>query len=233
MSEPAPTPTNHPYPSTIRALFLIGQILLFGSLALFVVLAKMYPEPYIHVWALIAAHFGGGRMANAGVGLEMGFNKLFLLYQTCVQDYILMFFAFPLFVKGQTYFSKMRGVGSSIEAAHQLALAHRAKIRPYGIAGLLIFVVFPFWGTGPLVGVIAGYLLGFSTLLNFATVMTGNFIAAFAYIWAYDYIRVRVESYGENLSLVLLGVVIGVIVIAALIARWQSGKSAPDTDPGE
>lgn len=228
MSQPESVPTNHPYPGTIKALFASGHVMLFGSLAFFVVLAKLYPEPYIHVYGLVAAHFVGGRMANAAAGLEMGFNKVFLLYQTVVQDYILMFYAFPFFIKGYKYFSKIPWFGPSLESAHQLALKHRATIRPYGIAGLLIFVVFPFWGTGPLVGVFAGYMLGFSTVLNFGTVMIGNLMTAAAYIWAYDYIRVRLEAYNENLSLYLLGVVIAIILISAIIGYFYQKRTAVD-----
>ena len=120
------------------------------------------------------AHFVGGRAGNAGEGLEQDFNPWFLFFQSCMQDFILMFLAYPWFVRGFQQFTKVPVIGPHLASAHTLALKYKKDIAPYGGVGLMVFVFIPIWSTGPLVGVIVGYLLGLGVLLTFTSVIVGK-----------------------------------------------------------
>ena len=64
-----------------------------------------------------------------------------------------------------------------------LLRANQKRMMRWGIPGLLLFVWFPFWMTGPVVGSAIGYLLGLPAWLTISVVLIGTYIAMGA--WAY------------------------------------------------
>lgn len=211
---------GEPSKTTLRYMRATGHVLLITMLVLFVVLGIVQGKPYDQVWQLVLAHFVSGRAGNAGLGLMKGFNHFFLLYQCCMLDFIIMFYVYPWFVSGYQHLSNWPFIGPALKHTHELALAHKHRIAPYGAAGLMLFVIFPFWSTGPLVGVLVGYLLGMSTLLTFSTVIIGNTVAVAAWIWAHD----KLQQYSQTLALVLLCTIFIVAIAGALFARIRAEK---------
>ncbi len=217
MKSPAP-PTSRPgdpSPATLLHIRAAGHFCLITTLVIFIVLGIRYGKPYDQVWQLVLTHIVSGRAGNAGVGLEKGFNLFFLLYQSCMQDFIIMFYVYSWFVTGYQFVSKWPLVGPALKNIHELALEHKKRIAPYGAIGLMIFVIFPFWSTGPLVGVLVGYLLGMSTWLTFTMVIVGDIIAVAAWIWAYDMLR----NYNQSLALVLLCIIFAGAIGGTLYTR--------------
>ncbi len=214
---------GEPSPGTLRFIRGAGHVSLVGTLVLFIVLGIVYQDteaPYAEVWHLILAHFAGGRALNAAVGIQKGFNSYFLLFQSCMQDFIIMFYLYPLFITGYRQVSRLPFVGHVLKDVRRLALRHKDKIAPYGAIGLMVFVIFPFWSTGPLVGVVVGYMLGISTAVTFTMVMLGDIIAVAAWIWAYD----RVKDYNHTLALLILVIIFAIAVGGTFYARVLSRK---------
>ncbi|MCF6283748.1 MAG: small multi-drug export protein [Candidatus Hydrogenedentes bacterium] len=156
-----------------------------------------------------------------------------------MQDNIIMFYAFPLIVTGLTVVEKWPVVGPALAHIHELAQRHKARLAPYGVVGLSLFVLFPIWTTGPLVGVVVGYLLGLGVVFSFAAVIVGNTIAAALWIWAFDYINVWLLEVNENLPWILMAAIIVASIIGGLWHRWQkrqeaikSSRDAEEKKPG-
>lgn len=215
-----PKRAGEPSQTTLKYMRAAGHLLLITMLVLFVVLGIAKGSPYDQVWQLVLAHFVSGRAGNAGLGLMKGFNHYFLLYQCCMLDFIIMFYVYPWFVSGYRHLSGWPFIGPALRHTHELALAHKNRIAPYGAAGLMLFVIFPFWSTGPLVGVLVGYLLGMSTLLTFSTVIIGNTVAVAAWIWAHD----KLQKYSQNLAITLLCTIFIIAIAGALFARLKAEK---------
>jgi uncharacterized membrane protein len=221
---------GEPSEHTLRRLWSIGHFSLISSLLLFTFLGWLYrgepDSPYGETWALIIAHFVGGRAGNAGVGLELGFSPWFLMYQAFIQDFIVMCYLFPLFVRGHDLLTRFPSLGQSLEKFHAMAVARREQIRPYGIVGLFLFVLFPFWSTGPLVGVFVGYVIGLRVSTTFITVVIADALATGAWMWAYDSLR----AFNRELALVLLAIVLVVSLGGALVTRiarrWNKNRKA-------
>ena len=136
------------------------------------------PPPYHLAWQVVLAHIGGGRAASAGLGIELGFGFVFLFFIFFMCDIITMLYIYPLFVSGFQRISHWRIIGPMLKKTHDLAHKHKARIEPYGPIGLLSFVLFPFWSTGPLVGVVVGYLIGLRTWITFTASAGANFSSA-------------------------------------------------------
>lgn len=218
--QPKTKRAGEPSKTTLKYMRTTGHVLLVSTLVLFIVLGIVIGPPYDEVWQLVLAHFVSGRAGNAGIGLLKGFNHYFLLYQCCVLDFIIMFYVYPWFVSGYRHLSGWPFIGSALKHTHELALEHKHRIAPYGAIGLMLFVIFPFWSTGPLVGVLMGYLLGLSTRLTFSMVIIGNTFAVAAWIWAHD----KLLKYNQTLAFVLLCAIFFIAIASALFSRIKTSK---------
>lgn len=206
------TTTRPPSRAVLWGLFLCGLGLAAGCGLLFVYLTVRLPDPYRHVWGLIPVHFFSGRAGNAGLGLELGFNRWFILVQCCTLDFIVMLLAYPLFVAWFSRVSRIPFIGPALTGAHDLALLHRRRIERYGAIGLVAFVAFPLWSTGPLVGVLLGYILGMRTWVSFSSVVLGNVLMTSVWVWFFH----TVKTYDETTSRVLLLLVFGAASFALI-----------------
>jgi hypothetical protein len=215
-----------PSPTVLHLLHGTGHFLLVFTLGLFVFLGIWKPQPYANVWQLVLAHFIGGRALNASIGLEKGFPPLFLFFQCNMQDFILMFIFYPWFVWGYQQLSKVPLIGRMLKQAHDLAVTHKRRVAPFGSLGLIVFVLFPFWGTGPLVGVFVGYLLGLSVLNTFACVMSANILSVAGYIYAYDWLR----NWNATAAYVVLGILI-VLAVVGIFYERRTRRRNPASEP--
>ena len=223
-------PPGEPSKNTLLFVFHTGTFFVFFTVGLCVFMIILDWDnpgsPYRHSWGLFVAHFIGGRMGNAGLGLEVGFPMWFIAYQCFIQDFVLMCFGYPLFVWGYKKFSHWPIIGPQLEQAHEAALAHRHRIRPYGILGLMFFVLFPMWATGPLVGVIMGYIIGLGTFTSFAAVGTANLVSTLLYVFAFNWIR----DHNADLALYLvIAIFAGAIFIFAGRLIWNRLRRAADS----
>lgn len=243
MSETPPTnPTGEPTPGTLRFLKGTGHFLLVASLTFFTALT-IYDwdnpnSPYKHTFELIAAHFAFGRMGNAAIGGEVGFPKLILVYQCFVQDLIIMCYLYPLFVKGYTKVGRIPLIGHYLEDAHKAAVEHKHKIAPFGILGLLFFVMLPIWSTGPLVGVFVGYLIGMGTLLTFSTVIIADLVMTFAYVYAFTFIQDKSPTLSRGILYAVIAIAVGAFLYRQIRKRMvktpaltMENATPPETAP--
>jgi hypothetical protein len=223
-------PRGEPSRATLRFIFVLG----FASIAFTVVfcyisaltLGRPPAEIFQKTLGLMAAHTAGGRLFNAGAGIEMHLPDWFIIYQCWIYDFVLMCFGYPLFAWGYKKASHLPLVGPHLDSAHQAALTHSHTVRPYGLAGLMIFVITPIWATGPLVGTILGYILGLGAAPTFLAVGSANMISTVFYVYAYAWLADK----NQRLALGLLAAILGIAILGFLfrMARklWISESPA-------
>lgn len=223
-------PKGEPSPATLRFIFGLG----FASIVftfVFCYLAALYlglpaSEIFKKTGGLMAAHTMGGRLFNAGAGIELHLPNWFIIYQCWIYDFVLMCFGYPLFAWGYKKASHLPIVGPHLDSAHKAALAHSDTVRPYGLMGLMIFVITPIWATGPLVGTILGYVLGLGAAPTFLAVGTANMMSTVFYVYAYAWLADK----NQRLALGLLAAILGIAILGFLfrVVRnlWISETSA-------
>ena len=183
--------------------------------------ALIWGKPYIHAWQLVLAHLVGGRPLNASVGTALGFGRTFVLFQACMQDLILSLYLYPCIVSGYRFAARWPVAGRALHNTHRLAVEHKDRLAPYGMAGLAIFVILPLWGTGPYVGVAAGYLMGLSTTRTFAAVTAGNVVAVALWIGVFDAINDELAEINRNLPWAPAAAILVLSVVAMI---WHSAR---------
>ncbi len=176
-------------------------------------------KPYEHTWWIILSAIFLGRAAAVGSGLEMGFSPVFLFFQTAFADLLITFYVYPVFVRGYRHLTRIPYIGSYLDNLHTVALSYESTMRPYGIAGLMLFVIFPFWSTGALVGAILGFLIGLPVITTLVSVTIGNLIAIGAWVWFYKW----VSDWNRSLAIILL-VLIFAVAIAGIVVGIRNKK---------
>ena len=215
-SEPDLATNEAAFRSTRRLLFSIGASLLLGAGLVFLILAVFAGEPYNNIWQLLVAHLAG-RLVNAGVGLERGFSPWFILFQSFVQDAVVLFFVYPFIIRGYQHLTHVRFVGPALLKAHAAATRHQERSADYGRWGITVFI-FPIMGTRPVIGLFLGYLLGFTTLQTFSIVLVGLFLSTAASVWGYQWVR----DYNASLAIYGLVTLVALTVLAGVVLKLRS-----------
>ncbi len=210
------------YDKSLRFIERSGQLTLTVTIAFFVAMGLMFPEPYADVWQLVLTHMVAGRAGNVGYGLELGFSPLFLLFQCAIQDFIILLLCYPLIVAGYRKAVEWPYIGSTLEGIRQSADKHKTRIEPYGVVGLMVFVIFPFWSTGPLVGAVVGFLIGMRTWVAFTSVMLGNVVAVALWVFLFK----RMRDFNQHLTNGILVSILVVVVSSAIFFRIRQLRKA-------
>ncbi|MEA2100905.1 MAG: small multi-drug export protein [Campylobacterota bacterium] len=84
----------------------------------------------------------------------------------------------------------------------------------YGKYGLFLFVWFPFWMTGPVIGAIIGFLIGIKHYTTIMIVLSGTFLAIVAWTYFLKELIVSLNQLSANAPYIFLAlfVVIGVVL---------------------
>ena len=217
---------GEPSKRTLRLVLNLGHLLLLTLLLSWILLFSFHGEPYEKTGWVMLLQVVLGRAAAVGTGLKMNFNPLFLLYQAAMVDLILMLYIYPAFVRGYQHLTRVPFIGGYLANIHKVALSHKARMAPYGVVGLMIFVFFPFWSTGCVVGAIVGYLIGLSTVVSLLSVTIGNIVAIATWVWFYD----RLTGWNENVALVFLIIVFTVAIAGILFARVRRTKKKQEDE---
>lgn len=213
-----PAPAVRAYDPTLRLIERTGQFLLTLAVALFIALGILWPDPYAQVWQLVLAHIVGGRAGNVLHGLNLGFPPLFIYFQCCLEDILILLLLYPPILAGYRRAIEWRILGPTLISIRESADRHKSRLEPFGVVGLMIFVVFPFWSTGALVGAVVGYLIGMRTWVTFTAVLIGNFFAVALWVWLFD----RINAFSEHLTKGLLIAILAGVLITAVIAQIRS-----------
>jgi len=162
------------------------------------------------------------------VGKEFGFPAWFVFFQASAIDLILMCYLWPLLVKGHRQARRWSLVGPYLDSTHRAAQRHMQRVGAFGDLGLITFVLFPFWCTGPLVGAFLGYLAGMPTWRIFTVVTIGNTLAVAAWISAYDYLHAANRGLALGLLALIMAVAIGGSLYRHFRARNHRNSPRPE-----
>jgi uncharacterized membrane protein len=220
-----------PSPVTVRLVVQIGIALTIALVMLTVLTAIATGGPQgLFYWKtlwLVIAHLGGGSLMNAGAGLEMKVPTWFVIMQSFLQDAITVCFVYALFAWGYKRFAHWPVVGQKLDAAHKAALEHSDVVRPYGVIGLIVFVLLPLWATGPIVATVMGYILGLGAFTTLITVNFACLLCTLVYVYFYGVLA----NWNPGVAIGLLGVMLGITVLGILYGAvrflWSKDTATP------
>lgn len=154
-----------------------------------VILALLRPDPYASAWQVVLGQLVAGRVFAVSLGLNHGYDFLFILYQSALQDVFVLLLLYPLLIAGYRRAMRMNVVGPVISNIREKAEHNKKRVRPFGAIGLVVFVFIPMWGSGVVPGGIVGHLIGLRIPVTIAAVTAGNLLAVAAWVLLFDVMR--------------------------------------------
>ena len=176
-----------------------------------VVAARVQPEPYAGVWLLVIEMAFTGRAVNIAHGVRDGYDTWFLLFQCGLQDVALLLCAWPGIVLGEAAAERVPVVGGWVRGWHETARTHQKWMDRFGVAGLIVFVFFPFWSTGVLVGGAIGRLMGMRTAPLLITCLVSHLASVVSLLWLFDWVASVSGALESGVMAYLPWIVLGVL----------------------
>ncbi len=174
--------------------------------------------------AMTATNVLFGRAAAMSFGYAVGLDHAVVVPVNALIETVLVLLFYPMFVFSWRHVAELPALSKLIQRVRKAAEASEDKISRYGMIGLFVFVWFPFWMTGPVVGCAIGFLLGLSTRVNLAIVLTGTYLAVAVWAMLLRELHDRVAEYSVFGPMILVIVIIFVVVVGQLLRRRGQPK---------
>jgi uncharacterized membrane protein len=213
---------------TWRQLFKTteGRILLFG---IAIALAGLIVMGLVAFWSPQTSEMMGamsftnlilGTVVAMSIGYTAGYGHALVVPVNMWVETVVVLLFYPVFVLSMRKLVEFPRLKRYLERTQAAAERHHDMVRRYGIVGLFVFVWFPFWMTGPVVGSAIGYLLGFPAWLTLSIVLAGTFMTMVG--WAY-------LLFGLYTSAAVIGpwapvLIVGLIILIILAVYWLNWR---------
>jgi len=165
-----------------------------------------------------------GRAVSMSIGYAGGYGHELVLPVNMWVESVLVLLLYPAFVFSMRSLAVFPWLKRFLEVTHDAAERHHDKVRRYGIAGLFIFVWFPFWMTGPVVGAAIGYLLGLPAWVTVSIVLLGTYIAMSAWAWLLLGLHTRAAVFAPWAPALIVGIFVLIVLVGYWLHRHRKGK---------
>jgi uncharacterized membrane protein len=202
-----------------------GRVLLFGvALALAYIFwlgVKLLfsPEDSQVYIGMTATHLLFGRAAGMAFGYSLALGHATVICVSMTVETIMVLLVYPLFVFSWRHLLVINWLRDTLERTREAAEARKSWVQRYGIIGLFVFVWFPFWMTGPVVGCVIGFLLGLPVWVNLPIVLGGTYIAIFGWAFLLRQVHDRVAAYSPYAAMILVSLLITIVITGHFLHR--------------
>jgi len=212
-----------------------GKVLLVGA-AMFLlyfgailVARTRWPETAHSLLRMTGAHVFSGRAAGMTTGYAEQLPTWLVIVANMAIETFIVLLCYPLFVLSYNKLVIIKPLEESMARIRKAAVAHQARILKFGIPGLLLFVWFPFWMTGPVVGAIIGFLIGLRPLANLTVVLCGTYVAILCWAWLLRRVHNALASVSPYVPVVFVGfiflIAISIHIRYAFLRQANSHKN--------
>ena len=174
-------------------------------------------------------HVIGGRALSISSGYNSGIRPAVVIAADMAIETVLVLLFYPLFVFSYRKLIVIKPLEQTMARARHTAMALQPKIMKFGIPGLLLFVWFPLWMTGPLVGCIIGFLIGMRPWVNLSVVLCGTYMAIVCWGILFKHLQDSLARAGPYLPLMVVLLIL-LVAIAIRIRYAFSGHGGRPKD---
>jgi uncharacterized membrane protein len=214
-----------------------GRILLAGVV---LAIAGLMTMAAVAFWSRDMSHMIGimtlfnvlfGRAVSMSIGYAGGLDHAVVVPVNIWIETVLVLLFYPLFVFSMHRLLVVPALKRHLDRAHRAAERHSDKVRRYGTIGLFVFVWFPFWMTGPVIGSAIGYLLGFPAWLTLSVVLVGTYLAMAGWAYLMFDLHSRAAEIGSWGPLLMIALLIAIVIAGQWLSR-RNRQVAPQSGPG-
>jgi len=176
-------------------------------------------------------HIMGGRALGIVTCLSADISLFYTISYNFFLEVVIVLIAYGIVVLVMRNIIQPKLFNSAVRQAELTAQSQKTKIKKYGSIGLFLFVMFPFFMTGPVIGAIIAYLLNYRPINNFLIVFSGTLASIVIYAllgnniinFINQYIHIDVlKKWG--------GIIIAVLIVVFFIYHLKTIKAFLDYD---
>ncbi len=204
-----------------------GKILLLGIM-LFILYLMGIAVVYLfsindanNLVAMSVTNFFFGRAAGISYGFTVEFSDRVIILMNMIIEFIMVMITYPLFVFSWNKSLNIKFLRHFFISVKRQKLKYKSFFQKYGIYGLFLFVWFPFWMTGPVIGSIIGFLIGIKHYTTMLIVLSGTSLAIVIWTYFLKELIILLNQISANSSYIVLGIF---IVIALTLKVLKSTK---------
>ncbi len=215
-------------------ILLLGLALTFLLCLYLCYLLFTDPDLYRVLLSAAIVHVMGGRALGIAACLSANISTLNTILYNFFLEVVIVLVAYGVIVLIMRNIIQPKLFRSAVRQAELTAQNQKTNIKKYGAVGLFLFVMFPFFMTGPVVGSMIGYLLNYKAINNFLIVFAGTLSSILIYALIGNNIMKHVNQYVHMDVVKKWGsIIVGILIVCFLIYHFKSIKKFLDTDSDE
>jgi len=207
-------------------ILLLGLVL--ATLTGFYFLYLLFTDPGLYkvLSSTAIIHILGGRALGIVTCLSADISFFYTILYNFFLEVVIVLIAYGIVVLVMRNIIQPKLFDSAVRQAELTAQNQKTKIKKYGSIGLFLFVMFPFFMTGPVIGAIIGYLLNYKAINNFLIVFSGTLVSIMIYAFIGNNIINFINQY---IHIDVLrkwgGIIIAVLIVVFLIYHLKTVKA--------
>lgn len=203
-------------------ILLLGIAIALAGLVAMGLIAFMSPQTSEIIGAMSFTSLILGTVVSMSIGYAAGYGHALVIAVNMWIETVMVLLFYPVFVLSMRKLVELPILKEFLERTQSAAVRHHEKVRRYGVMGLFIFVGVPFWMTGPIVGSVIGYMLGFPAWLTLSVVICGTFMTLLVWDYLLFGLFARAAVFGPWAAVLIIGVILLVILAGHLLNRRET-----------
>ena len=192
------------------------------------------PKLYKVLTSTAIVHVMGGRALGIATCLAADISLLYTILYNFYLEVVIVLVAYGVVVLVMRNIIQPKLFRSAVRQAELTAQEQKTKIKKYGAIGLFLFVMFPFFMTGPVIGAIIGYLLHYKAINNFLIVFGGTLTSILLYTLVGNNLFRYMNQYVDVGLVKKWGsIIVGVLILVFLIYHLKTVKAFLDSTDEE
>jgi len=163
-------------------------------------------------------HLMGGRALGVMTCLSADISVFHTIFYNFFLEVVIVLIVYSIVVLIMRNIIEPKMFHNAVRQAEFTAQNQKTKIKKYGAIGLFIFVMLPFFMTGPVIGSLIAYLLNYKAINNFLIVFSGTLTSIIIYTFMGNNFFQMIEHYAYLDQLKKWGsITIGVLIVIFLL----------------
>ena len=203
-------------------IFLSGLLLFLAFLIILVLTYLFSVEEANDLVVMSVTNFFFGRAAGISYGYTVEFNDRVIILMNMMIEFIMVLITYPLFVFSWNKSLNVKFLRHFFISVKRQKLKYKSYFEKYGKYGLFLFVWFPFWMTGPVIGAIIGFLIGIKHYTTMFIVLTGTSLAIVIWTYFLKELILLLNEVSANSPYILLGLFVGITLVLKVFKKGNS-----------
>lgn len=204
------------------SIFIAGNCMVILWLAVIIVLFRIGHHHWLDMLTMAFTQLFGGRAASIAQGTQTDIYPVLIFFLATYVDTMVMFILYPVLVFSYRNFFEKRFFQKRMKPLFDSVQKRVIRYRRHKIIAVYLFVWFPFWMTGVIIGSLLGYLLGLKAWVNMTTCILGTMSASFCWVFFYDKLYTWLGNINKEIPLILTFIIVIGLIIYSFYTKHRN-----------